>query len=175
MKIFLFFISFLFFSVYAGAQKKVDYGVLQKPGEEVLFGFSLKKSNKIVLVCNQKNDKYLVYRFGTKDTVELQFPNTLNAASWNAFRYSGYSRGGGRRNLAMEIHSLTFKNNQVVYRIKDESEAEHNENSASIIINANGKKIKLVGRASSKNGSLGLLMDKGELIHNYYEDDTEGY
>ena len=174
MKTFLFFISFLLLSGYASAQKKVDYGVLLKPGEEVLFGFSLKKSNKIVLVCNQKDDKYLVYRFGTKDKIELQYPNALNLASWKAFRYSGYSRGGGRSNMATEMHSLTFKNNQVTYEIKDESEAEHNENSASIIINMNGKKTVLAGRASSKDGSLHWLIQKEDMIHNYYWDEVEG-
>ena len=174
MKTFLFFISFLLLSGYASAQKTVDYGVLKKPDEKVIFGFSLKKSNKIVVVCNQKDDKYLVYRFGTKDKVELQYPNTLNAASWKAFRYSGYSRAGGRRNLAIEMHSLTFKNNQVLYQIKDESGAEHNENSASIIVNMNGKKTTLAGRASSKDGSLRWLIEKEELIHNYYWDDVEG-
>ena len=117
----------------------------------------------------------MVYRFGTKDKVELQYPAVLNLASWKAFKYSGYSRGGGRRNLAMEMHSLSFSNNQVVYKIRDDWEAEHNENSASIIINANRKKMELAGRASSKNGSLGLLMDKEDLIHNYYQDDIEGY
>jgi len=174
MKTLLFFISFLLLSGYAGAQKKADYGVLKKPDEEVLFGFLLKKSNKMVLICNQKDDKYLVYRFGTKDKIELQYPNVLNVASWKAFRYSGYSRGGGRQNLAMEMHSLTFKNNQVVYKIKDESEAEHNENSASIIIKTNGKKTELAGRAFSKDGSLGWLTGKEDLIHNYYWDDIEG-
>lgn len=73
------------------------------------------------------------------------------------------------------MHSLTFKNHQAVYEIKDESKAEHNENSARIIIKANGKKIELAGRVPSKNGSLGLLMDKEELIHNFYQDDTERY
>ena len=175
MKSLPFFISFLLLSVYVNAQKKVDYGVLQKPGEEVVFGFSLRKSNKIVLICNQKDDKYLVYRFGTKDKVELQYPGVLNTTSWKAFRYSGYSRGGGPGNLAMEMHSLTFKNNQVLYEIKDDSEAEHNENSASIIINTNGKKIELVGKAHSKHNSLGLLRDKEDLIHNFYQEDIEGY
>ena len=175
MKTLSFLNAFLVFGICANAQKKIDYGVLQKPGEEVIFAFSLKKSNKIVLVCNQKDDKYLVYRFGTKDKVELQYPGVLNTTSWKAFRYSGYSRGGGPGNLAMEMHSLTFKNNQVLYEIKDDSEAEHNENSASIIVNTNGKKIALVGKALSKNGSLGLLRDKENLIHNYYEEDIEGY
>lgn len=128
-----------------------------------------------MLICNQKDDKYLVYRFGTKDKIELQYPGVLNATSWKSFRYSGYSRGGGSRNLAMEMHSFTFTNNKVVYKITEDWEAEHNENSAGIIINTNGKKIELPGRASSKNGSLGLLRDKVDLIHNYYEEDTEGY
>jgi len=174
MEILLLFISLWLLSGYASAQKKVDYGVLQKPGEEVLFGFSLKKSNKIVLVCNQKDDKYLVYRFGTKDKVELQYPSTLNLASWKAFRYSGYSRGG-MNNSPMEMHSLTFTNNHITYKITEDWDGDHNDSRANIIINMDGKKTKLAGNANSKNGSLGLLRDKEDLIHNYYEDDIEGY
>ena len=164
----------LLFSSATIAQKRIDYGVLQRPGEEVVFGFTLKKTNKIVLVCSQKDNKYMVYRFGTKDKVELQYPSVLNAASWKAFRYSGYSRGG-MNNSPMEMHSLTFTNNHVTYKISEDWDGDHHASWADIIIDLNGKKTKLAGNASSKNGSLGLLRDKEDLIHNYYEDDIEGY
>jgi hypothetical protein len=174
MKILSSILLFLLFSSAVIAQKRVDYGVLQRPGEEVIFGFSLKKSNKIVLVCSQKDDKYLVYRFGTKDKMELQYPSILNAGSWKAFRYSGYSRRGVN-NSPMEMHSLTFKNNHIDYKIYEDWEGDHHDSDAGIVVNVNGKKTKLTGNASSKNGSLGLLMDKEDLIHNYYDDDTEGH
>ena len=174
MKVISFLITFLLFSGLTIAQKKADYGLLQKSGEEVIFGFSLKNSNKIVLLCYQKDDKYIVYRFGTKDKLELQYPSVLNAASWKAFRYSGYSRAGVN-NSPMEMHSLTFKNNHISYKIYEDWEGDHHESDAGIIVKAESKKTKLVGNASSKNGSLQLLMDKEDLIHNYYQEDTEGY
>ncbi len=172
MKILLLLIPFLLFSGYASAQKKVDYGVLQKPGEEVIFGFSLKKSNKIVLVCHQKDDKYIVYRFGTKDKAELQYPSVLNAASWKLFRYSGYWRGGDSSGgeSPMELHTLSFTNNQVAYKIYDESEGYNYV--AGIAVTVNRKETTLVGKTSSKNGTLGLLRDKEDLIHNYYWDEN---
>src|SRR5260221_234178 len=94
------------------AQKKVDYGVLLKADEKVLYSFVIKSSSKIALVCTQKDNKYIVYRFGTKDKAELQYPTLLNAASWKSFRYDGYSRTGVN-NSPTEIHSLSFKNNNV--------------------------------------------------------------
>jgi hypothetical protein len=174
MKITSFILLFLLFSSSISAQKRIDYGLLQKPGEEVIFGFSLKNSNKIVLVCCQKDDKYIVYRFGTKDKVELQYPSVLNAASWKAFRYSGYSRSG-IDNSPMEMHSLTFTNSHINYKIYEDWEGDHHGSDAGIVVTVNGKKTKLTGNVPSKNGSLELLMDKEDLIHNYYQEDTEGH
>jgi hypothetical protein len=171
MKAMAFFVVILLFSNFINAQKRINYGLLQKPGEEVIFGFSLKNSNKTVLICCQKGDKYIVYRYGTKEKVGLQYPAILNATSWKAFRYSGYSRKGVG-NSPMEMHSLTFTNNHIIYKIFEDWDGDHHDSDAGILIQVNGKKTKLEGKASSKNGSLDLLQDKDDLIHNYYEEDT---
>jgi hypothetical protein len=172
MKTIAFLVVTLLFSNFINAQKKINYGLLQKPGEEVVFGFSLKNSNKIVLVCCQKDDKYIVYRFGNKEKVELQYPAMLNATSWKAFRYSGYSRKGVN-NSPMEMHSVTFTNNHVIYKVFEDWDGDHHDSDAGILVQVNGKKTKLEGKPSSKDGSLGFLQDKDDLIHNYYEENTE--
>jgi hypothetical protein len=172
MKFILLQFSILLFTNSILAQKKVDYGVLQKPNEKVLYGFTLKSSNKIVLVCTEKDNKYIVYRFGTKDKAELQYPAMLSATSWKAFRYDGYSRSGVN-NSPTEIHSLFFKNNNATYEIDDNWDGDENEHNAEIIIKANGKKTKIEGLASSINGTLATLLEKGNLIHNYYWDDNK--
>ncbi len=154
------------------AQNKVNYGLLRKPGEEVIFGFKLKNSNKTVLICNHKSDKYIVYRFGTKDKVELQYPSILNETSWKLFSYSGYSRGGVN-NSPEEIHSLAFSNNHITYKIYDNCDGFENNSDVGIFVNVNGKKATLIANSASRNGTLGLLDDKGTLIHNYYWDDNK--
>ncbi|WP_295714783.1 hypothetical protein [Mucilaginibacter sp.] len=172
MKPILLLFSTLLFANSIFAQKKVNYGVLQKPDEKVLYGFSLKSSNKIVLVCTQKDNKYIVYRFGTKDKAELQYPALLNATSWKVFRYDGYSRSGVN-NSPTEIHSLSFKNNNATYEIGDNWDGDENEHNAEVIVKSNGKKTKIEGLASSIDGTLATLLEKDNLIHNYYLDDNK--
>ena len=152
------------------AQKRADYGVLLKPGEDVLYTFPLKSGNKTVMVCAQKDDGYIVYRFGTKQKVELQYPAVLNKASWTAFRYSGYSRSGPN-NAAMEAHALSFKNNNVDYVIYDNWDAEDDQRRPLITIDVNGKKAEFKGGARSARGSLGKLRFKQNLIENHYWDE----
>jgi hypothetical protein len=154
------------------AQKKVNYGVLQKADERVLYGFALKSGNKIVLVCIQKDNKYIVYRIGTTEKEELQYPAVLNTTSWKMFRYDGYSRGGVN-NSPTEIHSLSFKNNNATYEIDDNWDGDENEHNAGIIVKANGKKTRIEGLSSSINSTLATLMEKDNLIHNYYWDDNK--
>ncbi|WP_448701063.1 hypothetical protein ACFGVR_03115 [Mucilaginibacter sp. AW1-3] len=154
----------------AYAQKLIGYGALMQQGEKVLFSFRLKNSDKITVLCTGKNDGYLVYRFGTKDQLELQYPALLNKASWKLFKYIGYWRGGGVKNDATEQHSITFSNNKASYQVFDNWYSEGNVKEAFIVVSINGKKSRVNGAASSGIGSIGLLRDKEALIHNYYWD-----
>jgi len=155
------------------AQKSNGYGALKMPDEKVLFSFKLKNSSKIVLICTGKNDEYLVYRFGNKEKVELQYPSVLNTKSWNLFHYSGYSRGGGAKNDATEQHSLSFSTNKVTYKVYDDWDSGENRGEAFVTVVINGKETKIKGEASSKKGSLGLLRNNETLIHNYYWDESQ--
>ena len=154
------------------AQKKPNYGILQKPNEEVLFGVNLKSNNKIAVVARDKKDKYIVYRFGTKDKIELQYPAILDQSAWKSFRYSGYSRLG-IKNSPEEIHSISFSNNNIDYQIYDNWIGDKKQYDVGITVNMNGKKVDLKGNASTRFGTIGSLMDKGDLLHNYYWDDNQ--
>lgn len=169
-KIIPFFI-FLAISIVSYSQKTKDFGALKKADEQVIFSFRLKSNNKIALLCRQKENKYLVYRFGTNNKIELQYPAVLNAASWKLFKYSGYSRGGGRGS-AEEEHILSFVNNGTAYKIFDEYASGFNdEGSVGILVKINGRQTKLAGNIHSKTGTLGLLRDYESLIHNNYWDE----
>src|SRR5579872_842705 len=88
----------------------LNFGKLKKAGEDVLVGFKIAHSNKIAVVLMQKDHQYIVYRFGTADNMELQYPAQLDTTSFGKFWYDGYTRGGGPQNLAMGEYRLKFEN-----------------------------------------------------------------
>ena len=63
----------------------VDY--LCADNENVLISFKIEKSFKIVSVCIAKDESYIVYRFGTQDNIEFEFPEN-KTGSWNEFTAS---------------------------------------------------------------------------------------
>jgi hypothetical protein len=164
---------FLAVSIVSYSQKTTDFGVLKKPDEQVVFSFRLKSNNKTAVLCRQKNNKYLVYRFGADNKIELQYPAILSAASWKLFKYSGYSRGGGRGSVEEE-HIISFISNGTAYKIFDEYASGFNdEGSVGILIKISGKQTKIAGNIHSKTGTLGLLRDYEDLIPNNYWDENQ--
>jgi hypothetical protein len=149
------------------AQKAENFGILKLANEEVIFGFALKKSNKIVLLCKDKNDSYLVYRFGTRDKVELSYPTAPDKTSWKKFEYSGYSRGGGKQNAAMLDQSLSFTNNGVRYELYENWNSEEDFIvRIGINVTANKKTTDLKGDANHRWGSLEELRFLDEYLPN---------
>jgi len=63
---------------------KSDYLCLDN--EDILISFKMENSSKVVSVCIEKNDAYIVYRFGTRENIELEFPQN-KADSWSHFTY----------------------------------------------------------------------------------------
>lgn len=103
------------------------------PNEVVVLSFKTNKKKQVFL-CRDKDDRYLVYRFGSKAKVELQFPKKLDESSFQKFEYSSYFRGGGVENLAMNLDYLSFTNSgyrYVIYKTYA-SESEGNEDAIGI-------------------------------------------
>lgn len=98
------------------AAKEQEIGTFVLPNEVVVLSFKTKKKKQVFL-CRDKDDRYLVYRFGSKSKVELQFPGTLDETSFQKFEYSSYFRGGGVENLAMNLDYLSFTNSGYRYVI----------------------------------------------------------
>lgn len=152
-------------------QRKPAYGLLKKADEVVIYSFNLKSNQKTAVLCRQKNNKYLIYRFGTKDKVELQYPAIPDINSWKLFKYEGYSRGGGKANDAEEIHSVEFFNAGVTYNMDDGWNANHGSY-AEILIKTGKKPIDLIGDPHSKVGTIGSLRDYSDLIPNSLDDES---
>src|SRR5574337_371735 len=139
---------------------------LCKDNEEVVFSFTLNNSKKSIYLCKDKKEKYLVYRFGTNDKIELQYPKKLDASSWKAFTLRGQKRFGGKANAGFGDYSLTFNNNNVAYILFDSWSDKDESKEIGIKVSTNGKETILKGNYKTKKGSLLRLDSEQDKISN---------
>ncbi len=139
---------------------------LQLLDEEVLFSFKTEKG-KIMNILLQKDEKYMVYRFGTDEKLELQFPEELSN-TFKQFSYNYYFRGGGAANAGLDLNYLSFSGDTHKFIIFQEYSAEGEEGegeSESVgirIVNLKTKKeIKIKGISSTVSGDLMIFRDNG--------------
>lgn len=93
---------------------------LQKENEEIIISFTIADSDKVVSLCTSKEEpSYLVYRFGTPENIELEYPEN-QVDSWDSFTYSYYLRGGASDNEALDLNYVTFEYNGLRYQIFQE-------------------------------------------------------
>lgn len=85
------------------------------PNEVNIYSFETKSGKKMTL-AKDKNDKYIIYRFGTKAKIEFEYPQKTKE-SWRKFTYSFYLRGGGKVNEAMDLNYVAFVNKNFKYVI----------------------------------------------------------
>jgi hypothetical protein len=133
--------------------------------EEILFSFPLKDSEKRLTVCVEKNNQdYIVYRYGTKDKLELVFPDKQKD-SWSKYVYSYYFRGGGTDNEGQDLNYLTFENNGFRYRIYQEYTAASKETEVGILVTdlASGKETRITGVSEEAEGNLINLRDSDKI------------
>ena len=141
----------------ADTKTKIEYrDNLCTDNEEVLFSFKLANSPKTLSVCVSKiQPDYIIYRFGTKDKVELEFPEN-KADSWSKFTYSYYLRGGGAGNEGMDLNYLTFENGGYEYQVYQEYTAKDNVTNVGVKITnkSTNKETDIKGLSNSIEGSL---------------------
>ena len=124
--------------------------------EEILFSFKAEKFDKILSVCISKTDQeYIVYRFGNKEKVELEFPED-KTDSWSKFVYSYYLRGGGKENEGMDMNYLMFENGGYTYEIYQEYTAVDESTKVGVRIKdkSTKKETDIKGLPDTLNGSL---------------------
>jgi hypothetical protein len=85
------------------------------PNEVNIYSFETTSGKKMSL-SKDKNDKYIIYRFGTKTKIEFEYPEKTKE-SWHKFTYSFYLRGGGKINEGMDLNYLAFTNLNFKYVI----------------------------------------------------------
>ncbi|MBN9299496.1 MAG: hypothetical protein J0I41_21020 [Filimonas sp.] len=142
---------------------------LCKDNEEIVFSFKLTKNKKVVSICKDKKERYIVYRFGTKDSVELIYPKSADQSSWKNFKYYSLHRSGGKSNAAFGDISLSFVNDNIEYSIYHTWRSEAKSNEIGIALKINKQVIKLKGEISSQIGALQDL-DFSDFIKNQAEE-----
>lgn len=149
--------SILFLSIFQfDKSTEISY---QLKNENLVYQLKMK-NGKQVSVCVDKDQKYMVYRYGSKNKIELEYPKEKDLSSFQKFEYSEYKRGGGIQNAAMELMYLAFTNNGIKYVVYDTYFAEGNESNAGIkVIEFQNKITDLKGLKKSAKGNLSDLKD----------------
>lgn len=138
---------------------------LSVEGEKVVFGFQVADSKKIVSICMADDESYLVYRFGTMDNIELEFPEDREN-SFSYFTYSYYLRGGGIENAGLDFNSFNFSNGGYQYQVYDDYEAETGIKAVGIRVTdeKTGKETDITGDSNSVIGSMLHFRDMGKIV-----------
>ena len=131
------------------------------PNEEIIFSFGTKNGRKAVLVRDKANG-YLLYRFGTAQKTELEFPGR-KPDSWKAFTHSAYERGGGIQNEGMSLDYVFFTNNGYRYVLYQTYYARGNQQRVGVKITnlATNKTTDIPGVLHTMRGSLGFFRGQG--------------
>jgi len=129
--------------------------------EEVIYSFETKNNKQLIIVKDTSN-KYIQYRFGTDNNIEMEYPIKTTIESWNKFQYNSYWRGGGKENAGMEIDNLQFINNGYTYLIYRTYFAEKEENSAGIIVlDSTNRETRIKGIPATIKGCICNIEETG--------------
>ncbi|QEC69554.1 hypothetical protein FRZ67_20440 [Panacibacter ginsenosidivorans] len=144
---------------------------LCKGNEEIIFSFLLTKNKKIVSLCKDKQGDYLVYRFGTKEKVELEYPQKLDKTSWKVFKLYGVKRFGGKANAGFGDYNISFSNNGVTYEVFENWSDDDDTSDIGVNVTIDKKKVILKGDIKSKQGALLRLDGEQDKIRNTADDE----
>ncbi len=124
------------------------------PNEEPIYSFETV-TGKMVVLAKDKANGYIIYRFGTKDKIEFEYPE-MGKSSWSKFKYSFYLRGGGTDNSGMDLNYVSFINDNFKYVIYDTyySLSEKQNVGIKVINLKSGKMIEIKGVKKTQKGNL---------------------
>lgn len=132
--------------------KEIEYSEnLCAYNEDVLLSFKIANSSKVLSVCISKSQPdYIVYRFGTKNKIEFEYPSNKDN-SWSEFTYSYNLSEGG-----LDLNYLTFINDGFQYKIYQEHNAKDHVTEVGIKIkdNTTNKETNIKGVGNDIVGSL---------------------
>lgn len=124
--------------------------------ENLVVSFKMKDSKKIMSICISKDKHYIVYRFGTQDHIDLEYPQDKED-SWSKFTYTNYFHQDEPDNNRYDFDSLSFHNGGYKYEVYDQHDVIEEKTNLGIKVTnlKTGKKTNIIG-------------DDGTLIGNWY-------
>lgn len=161
---FIILLIFLILSNVVHSQKKAVYTL---SNEQVVFSFQTK-NGKIMSLNIDTNFNYIVYRFGTKNKIELEYPEEKDKNSFEKFEYSHYFRPRQNGIDGMNLNYVKFTNENVRYEIyqnRFEYINSKTENFIGIKVEEieKEKTIDIKGINRTKKGSIGYFLGKNLL------------
>jgi len=128
-----------------------------KGNEKVLLQFNTQAGKRLVLAIDS-NNKYLVYRYGSQNHVELQYPGVL-ANSFTLFKYASKSKSASAANSNFGYDQLHFSNIEFTYNIYNQYDRMGNITRIGLIVtnNKTKKKTLIQGNLKSLKGQLSDL------------------
>jgi hypothetical protein len=128
-----------------------------KINEKLVMEFNTLSGKRLVISAD-KDGKYIVYRFGSQNHVELQFPNDLNH-SYAAFKLSTETQGKKVPSSGFSYTQIHFSNGGFTYNIFNQFEENGNITKSGLIVEdlKTGKKSLIRADMNSLKGSLDNL------------------
>lgn len=128
-----------------------------------LISFRIDHSEKRVSVCvSNDDDPYLVYRFGTMNHIEMEYP-PQEKNSWDNFSYFYDLSEGSSGNNETDMNFLSFTSNGYEYKIYENYDASSEIPIIGVEVTdlSTGEKTDIKGNSNSLIGSLtGLRYSK---------------
>lgn len=121
--------------------ERINNEKYQLKNENLILTFQTE-NRKILTICMDKNEGYIVYRFGTSEKVEMEYPENKDKSSFEKFEYSYWLRGGGIKNAGIDLNYLVFSINKFKYVVYHTYFAEGNKLNTGIkVINTQTNRI----------------------------------
>lgn len=154
-------LNILLLSITIFSQKNLLYKL---PNEKTIYSFQTPKG-KMMYLNVDTNLNYIVYRFGTKNKVELEFPTEKDKSSFEKFEYTHYFRPLQKGVEGMDLKYVAFVNNGTKYIIFDNVTMYANSSSVrnigiKVLISKDEIGIKIKGRNRTRRGSLGYFSNE---------------
>lgn len=122
------------------------------PNEKIVFALKMN-DGKIMTLCMDTAENYLLYRFGTPRQIELEYPSK-EKSGWEKFTYSYYLRGGGAENAGLDLNYVYFEREGYRYIIFDTYDATENQSEYGVKVeNLKTGEIKVLPGKVMKTGS----------------------
>ena len=117
-----------------------------------------------MILAKDSTNKYIVYRFGTNDKIEFEFPKKMKD-SWSMFTYSFYLRGGGKQNEGLDLNYVYFTSGNFKYIIYHTYFAREGKSKCGIKVvdTTSNKTVDVRGNINTMEGNLTDFRDNNLL------------